>query len=305
MARLIAATAPESSQGRPSNSGSLAIFRAMRRASSLNLDKLVQPEATEQPDPKGYNDFLQGSIQILDILLLGIDLPSLRFVVPFHAPPSLQAHYPASGLPAPAGGIAPCPPIFLAAGHGRSPFRVRPGPLGEPKRGVGRLALETGAPVVPVAVIGSEASRRGWRIRPHKVRVRCGRALTFPRVESPSPALAGAPLICYVVLLRPLAGRQSHPQFFATDDDTYATALMFLAERYQRFLAANGIEIAGIEFITDANGEMYTYDVNTNTNYNAAAESAAGVYGMRSIAAYLGSELKKLERSKFGTQAAA
>ena len=27
--------------------------------------------------------------------------------------------------------------------------RVRPGPLGEPKRGVGRLALETGAPVVP------------------------------------------------------------------------------------------------------------------------------------------------------------
>ena len=36
----------------------------------------MQPEATEQPDPKGYNDFLQGSIQILDILLLGIDLPS-------------------------------------------------------------------------------------------------------------------------------------------------------------------------------------------------------------------------------------
>ena len=41
-----------------------------------NLDKLVQPEATEQPDPKHYNDFLQGSIQILDILVLGIDLPS-------------------------------------------------------------------------------------------------------------------------------------------------------------------------------------------------------------------------------------
>jgi regulator of protease activity HflC (stomatin/prohibitin superfamily) len=36
----------------------------------------VQPEAVEQPDPKGYNDFLQGAIQILDILLLGIDLPS-------------------------------------------------------------------------------------------------------------------------------------------------------------------------------------------------------------------------------------
>ena len=59
--------------------------------------------------------------------------------------------------------------------------RVRPGPLGDPKRGVGRLALETGAPVVPVAITGTEDIRRGWRIRPRKVRVRCGRALTFPR----------------------------------------------------------------------------------------------------------------------------
>jgi glycerol-3-phosphate dehydrogenase len=69
---------------------------------------------------------------------------------------------------------------------------VRPGSLGRPKRGVGRLALETGAPVVPVAVIGTEAIRRGWRIRPHRVRVRAGRPLTFPRVERPSPQLAGA-----------------------------------------------------------------------------------------------------------------
>jgi 1-acyl-sn-glycerol-3-phosphate acyltransferase len=70
--------------------------------------------------------------------------------------------------------------------------RVRPGALGHPKRGVGRLALESGAPVVPVAVIGTEAIRRGWRIRPHKVRIRAGRALRFPTVENPSPALAGA-----------------------------------------------------------------------------------------------------------------
>src|SRR5205807_2405776 len=70
--------------------------------------------------------------------------------------------------------------------------RTRPGALGKPKRGVGRLALETGAPVVPVAVIGTEAIRRGWRIRPHKVRIRAGRALRFPKVEQVSPALAGA-----------------------------------------------------------------------------------------------------------------
>jgi 1-acyl-sn-glycerol-3-phosphate acyltransferase len=69
--------------------------------------------------------------------------------------------------------------------------RIRPGALGVPKRGVGRLALETGAPVVPVAVHGTEAVRNGWRIRPHKVRICAGAPLTFPRVESPSPALAG------------------------------------------------------------------------------------------------------------------
>jgi glycerol-3-phosphate dehydrogenase (NAD(P)+) len=70
--------------------------------------------------------------------------------------------------------------------------RTRPGSLGKPKRGVGRLALETGAPVVPIAIIGTEDIRRGWRIRPRKVRVRAGRPLHFPRVEQASPTLAGA-----------------------------------------------------------------------------------------------------------------
>jgi glycerol-3-phosphate dehydrogenase (NAD(P)+) len=70
--------------------------------------------------------------------------------------------------------------------------RIRPGSLGQPRRGVGRLALETGAPVVPMAIIGTEAVRRGWRIRPHKVRLRAGRPLRFPLVDEPSPALASA-----------------------------------------------------------------------------------------------------------------
>ncbi len=68
--------------------------------------------------------------------------------------------------------------------------RVRPGPLGAPRRGVGRLALETGAPVVPVAVMGSDLVRRGWRIRPRKVRVRFGRTMSFPRAEEVLPSLA-------------------------------------------------------------------------------------------------------------------
>jgi glycerol-3-phosphate dehydrogenase (NAD(P)+) len=70
--------------------------------------------------------------------------------------------------------------------------RMRGGPLGEPRRGVGRLALETGVPVVPVAVIGSDAVRRGWRIRPRKVRLRVGAPLRYPTVERCSPALAAA-----------------------------------------------------------------------------------------------------------------
>ncbi len=70
--------------------------------------------------------------------------------------------------------------------------RTRPGALGRAKRGVGRLALETGVPVIPVAVIGTESIRRGWRIRPHKVRIRAGHALRFPHVADASPALARA-----------------------------------------------------------------------------------------------------------------
>jgi len=68
--------------------------------------------------------------------------------------------------------------------------RIRRGTLAEPKRGVGRLALQTGAPVIPTAVVGSEQVRRGWRIRPRRVRVRLGRAMTFPTVDRPSPPLA-------------------------------------------------------------------------------------------------------------------
>ncbi|MDX6552863.1 MAG: glycerol-3-phosphate dehydrogenase, partial [Gaiellales bacterium] len=68
--------------------------------------------------------------------------------------------------------------------------RIRSGSLGSAKRGVGRLALESGAPVVPVTVHGTERARRGWRFRPVKVKVRMGRPLTFPRVESASRSLA-------------------------------------------------------------------------------------------------------------------
>jgi 1-acyl-sn-glycerol-3-phosphate acyltransferase len=68
--------------------------------------------------------------------------------------------------------------------------RIRSGSLAEPHRGVGRLALQTGAPVIPAAVLGTEDVRRGWRIRPRKVKVRLGKAMTFPRAADPSRGLA-------------------------------------------------------------------------------------------------------------------
>ncbi|MFQ5982815.1 MAG: alpha-L-glutamate ligase, partial [Woeseiaceae bacterium] len=67
-----------------------------------------------------------------------------------------------------------------------------------------------------------------------------------------------------------------------------------ILERYQRFIEANGIHIAGIEFILDKDGELYTYDINTNTNYNPTAEAEAGLSGMRRIAEYLGDQLAEV-----------
>jgi hypothetical protein len=63
--------------------------------------------------------------------------------------------------------------------------------------------------------------------------------------------------------------------------------------RYEAFLAANDIEVAGIEFIRDADGAVYTYDVNTNTNYNPDAERIAGRSAMAALARFLGGQLKK------------
>jgi hypothetical protein len=63
--------------------------------------------------------------------------------------------------------------------------------------------------------------------------------------------------------------------------------------RYERFLALNDVEVAGIEFIRDAEGGVYTYDVNTNTNYNPDAERVAGRSAMTALARFLGQELGK------------
>jgi 1-acyl-sn-glycerol-3-phosphate acyltransferase len=63
--------------------------------------------------------------------------------------------------------------------------RSRSGEMGEPKPGIGRIALESGAPIVPVAIHGSERAR-GWkRLRFPKVTVQFGKPLTFPVEADP------------------------------------------------------------------------------------------------------------------------
>jgi 1-acyl-sn-glycerol-3-phosphate acyltransferase len=65
--------------------------------------------------------------------------------------------------------------------------RSRTGTLAEqPKRGIGRLALESGAPVVPVAIHGSSRVRNWKRAQFPKVRVRYGDAVRWPRVAEPT-----------------------------------------------------------------------------------------------------------------------
>jgi hypothetical protein len=85
------------------------------------------------------------------------------------------------------------------------------------------------------------------------------------------------------------------PKFRILDGFTHP-----LIHRMEAFLLANGIGIGAIEFITDRDGATFAYDVNTNTNYNAEAELAAGrrgaATGMGATAAYLAALLRKGER---------
>lgn len=64
-------------------------------------------------------------------------------------------------------------------------------------------------------------------------------------------------------------------------------------EKYAGFLKANDIGVGALEYVEDANGSKWVYDVNTNTNYNSGAErkSKDSAEGMYEIAKYLGTKL--------------
>lgn len=64
--------------------------------------------------------------------------------------------------------------------------RSRTGELGRPRPGVGRAALESGTPVIPIAIHGSERVRNWKRLTFPKVVVHYGEPLTFEQEEDPS-----------------------------------------------------------------------------------------------------------------------
>jgi glutathione synthase/RimK-type ligase-like ATP-grasp enzyme len=61
-----------------------------------------------------------------------------------------------------------------------------------------------------------------------------------------------------------------------------------LAAAYRAFAARHGLEVAGFEFLETADGRTVTYDVNTNTNYNADVEAVAPRSAARAVARLLG-----------------
>lgn len=73
-----------------------------------------------------------------------------------------------------------CVMIYVEGGRSRS------GRLGKPRPGVGRAALESGVPVVPVAIHGSQSIRRWKRLVFPKVTIRYGEPMRFEPVENPS-----------------------------------------------------------------------------------------------------------------------
>jgi len=72
--------------------------------------------------------------------------------------------------------------VVMYAEGGRS----RTGELGQARPGVGRIALESGVPIVPAAISGSAEVRNWKRLRFPKVTVQYGDPISFEQVESPT-----------------------------------------------------------------------------------------------------------------------
>ncbi len=89
-------------------------------------------------------------------------------------------------------------------------------------------------------------------------------------------------------LFCPVGEKEEKPKFQIIED--FEDEIL---EKYKQVLAGNKIQVAGIEFIKNAEGEIFTYDINTNTNYNSDAEAEAGKFGMLEVALLLKKTLEE------------
>ena len=90
--------------------------------------------------------------------------------------------------------------------------RSRTGKVAEQaKRGIGRLALETGAPIVPIAIHGSSRIRNWKRLQFPKVTIQYGQAIGWEKVENPTSEQQQAVADAVLVEIRRLySGLQEH-----------------------------------------------------------------------------------------------
>jgi 1-acyl-sn-glycerol-3-phosphate acyltransferase len=90
--------------------------------------------------------------------------------------------------------------------------RSRTGKVAEQaKRGIGRLALETGAPVVPIAIHGSSRIRNWKRLQFPKTTIQYGEAIRWEAVENPTREQQQAVADQILVEIRRLyAGLEEH-----------------------------------------------------------------------------------------------
>jgi 1-acyl-sn-glycerol-3-phosphate acyltransferase len=90
--------------------------------------------------------------------------------------------------------------------------RSRTGKVAEQaKRGIGRLALETGAPVVPIAIHGSSRVRNWKRLQFPKVTIQYGEAICWEQIDEPTREQQQAVADQVLVEIRRLyAGLEEH-----------------------------------------------------------------------------------------------
>ncbi len=64
-----------------------------------------------------------------------------------------------------------------------------------------------------------------------------------------------------------------------------------LVAAYISMMASEGIDLAGIEFVEDARGNRYTYDINGTTNYSGVLGEKIGIDGMLEVARWIKREV--------------